>query len=46
MRACVHACVRVPARICLGHNSYFYALISKLFDTVAVLEEELCHFFL
>ena len=26
-----------------GHNSYIYAWISKLFDTVVVLEEEKCH---
>ena len=31
-------------RICLGHNSYIHAWISKLFDTVVVLgEEEKCH---
>ena len=38
-------CARVRAfvRICPGHNSYFYAWISKLFDTVVVLEEEKCH---
>ena len=41
---CVH-CARVRAyvRISLGHNSYIYAWISKLFDTVAVLGEEKCH---
>ena len=38
---CARACASV--RICLGHNSYIYAWISKLFDTVVVLEEEKCH---
>ena len=37
---CVLVCMRVSVRICLGHNSYIYAWISKLFDTVIVLEEE------
>ena len=38
-------CARVRASvwICPGHNSYIYAWISKLFDTVVVLEEEKCH---
>ena len=35
--------VRVSVRICLGHNSYIYAWISKSFDTVVVLGEEKCH---
>ena len=41
---CVH-CARVPAyvRLCPGHNSYIYAWISKLFDTVVVPREEKCH---
>ena len=34
---------RASVRICLGHNSYIYAWISKLFETVVVLEEEKCH---
>ena len=38
MRRCVHPSVR----ICPGHNSYIYAWISKLFDTVVVLGEETC----
>ena len=33
----------VSVQICLGHNSYMYGWISKLFDTVVVLEEEKCH---
>ena len=39
MRACV--------RICPGHNFYIYGWISKLVDTVDVLEEKcyLEHFF-
>ena len=36
-------CVRPSVRICPGHNSYNYEWISKLFDTVVVLEEEKCH---
>ena len=36
--------VRASVRICPGHNSYIYAWISKLFDTVVVLEEEKCSF--
>ena len=38
-------CARAGAsvRICPGHNSYIYAWISNLFDTVVVLEEEKCH---
>ena len=35
--------VRASVRICPGHNSYMYAWISKLFDTVVVLGEEKCH---
>ena len=35
--------VRASVQICPGHNSYIYAWISKLFDTVVVLEEEKCH---
>ena len=34
-------CVRPSIRICLGHNSYICAWISKLLGTV-VLEEEKC----
>ena len=37
VRACVHAFVRPHLS---GHNSYIYAWISKLFDTVGVLEKE------
>ena len=40
---CVCACMHVSIPICLGHNSYIYAWISKLFDTVVFLEEEECH---
>ena len=38
-------CARVRAyvRICPGHNSYIYAWLSELFDTVVVLGEEKCH---
>ena len=38
-------CVRVRAsvRICPGHNSYTYAWISNIFDTVVVPGEEKCH---
>ena len=41
---CVH-CARVRAYvwICPGHNSYIYAWILKLFNTVVVLGEEKCH---
>ena len=35
--------VRGSVRICPGHNTYIYAGISNLFDTVVVLEEEKCH---
>ena len=35
--------VRAYVRICTGHNSYFYGWISKLFDTVVVLEKEKYH---
>ena len=38
----MHACLRM-SRICLGHNSYIYAWISKLFDTVVVLGVEKSH---
>ena len=41
---CVGMCVRASARICLGHNSCIYALISKLFDISVFLEEENYHF--
>ena len=34
--------MRASVRICPGHNSYTYAWISKLSDTVAVLGEEKC----
>ena len=34
---------RASVRICPGQNSYIYAWISNLFDTVVVLEEEKCH---
>ena len=34
---------RESVRICLGHNSYIYAWISKLLDILVVLEEEKCH---
>ena len=40
VRVCMHACVRMSVRICLGHNSTIYAWISKLFNTDFVLEEE------
>ena len=40
---CMHACLRMSIRICLGYNSYIYAWISKLFYTVFVLGEEKCH---
>ena len=40
---CVHVCVDPSIWICPGHNSYIYAWISKLFDTVIVLEEEKGH---
>ena len=39
----VHVCVRTYAQICTSHNSCIYRWISKLFDTVVVLEEEQCH---
>ena len=35
----VRACVRIRT----GHNSYFYGWISKLFDTVVVLEKKKYH---
>ena len=40
VRVCMHACLRMSTRISLGHNSYIYALISKLFNTFLVLEKE------
>ena len=40
VRVCMHVCLRMSIRICLGHNSYIYAWISKLFNTFLVLEEE------
>ena len=40
VRVCMHACLRTSVRICLGHDSYRYAWISKLFNTVFVFEEE------
>ena len=43
VRVCMHACLRMSIRICLGHYSYISAWISKLFDTVVVLDEEECH---
>ena len=43
VHVCMHACLRMSIRICLGHNSYIYAWISKLFNTFLVLEEEWCH---
>ena len=46
---CYNFClVYVLVCICLGHNFYIYAWISKLFGTVVVLEEKkysLKHFF-
>ena len=38
-------CARAHASvwICPGHNSYIYAWISNLFDTVVALEEMKCH---
>ena len=43
VRVCMHACLCMSIRICLGHNSYIYAWISKLFNTIVVLGEEKCH---
>ena len=43
VRVCMHACLCMSIRICLGHNSYIYAWISKLFNTIGVLGEEKCH---
>ena len=41
---CLHcARERASIQIRLGHNSYIYAWISKLFDTLVVLEEEKCY---
>ena len=42
MRVCMHACLRMSVWICLGHNSFIYARISKLYNTVFVLDEEWC----
>ena len=42
VRVCMHACLCMSIRICLGHNSYIYAWISKLFKTIVVLGEN-CH---
>ena len=36
----VYVCVCASIRLCLGHNSYIHGWISKLFDTVVVLQEE------
>ena len=36
-------CMRASIWICTGHNFYICGWISKLFDTVVVLEEEKCH---
>ena len=43
MRVCMHACLRMSIRVCLGHNSYIHEWISKLFYTVFVLGEEKCN---
>ena len=43
VRVCMHACLCMSIRICLGHTSYMYAWISKLFNTIVVLGEEKCH---
>ena len=43
MRVCMHACLCMSILICLGHNSYIYAWISKLFNTIVVFGEEQCH---
>ena len=41
---CVHSArARASVGICLGHNSYINAWISKLYDTVVVLGEEKCY---
>ena len=40
VRVYMHACLCVSIRICLGHNSNINVWISKLFNTVFVLEEE------
>ena len=37
------ASVRPSVRICTGHKFYIYAWISKVYDTVVILEEEKCH---
>ena len=33
VRVCMHACVRISVQIWLGHNSFIYAWISKLFNS-------------
>ena len=44
MRAYVRAgLLRLSVRIYPGHDPFIYGWISKLFDTVVVLEEEKCH---
>ena len=43
VRVCMHACLCMSIRNCLGHNSYIYAWISKLFKTIVVLGEEKCY---
>ena len=43
MCMCVHVCIHPSVWICSNHNSYMYGWISKLFDTVVVLEDEKCH---
>ena len=43
VRVCMHACLCMSIRICLGHYSYIYVWISKLFNTIVVLGEEKCH---
>ena len=37
------ACVCTSVGNCLGHKSYIYCWISKLFNTIVVLEENKCH---
>ena len=39
----MHVCVHPSIWICPNLISYIYGWISKLFDTVVVLEEEKCH---
>ena len=43
MHVCMHACLCMSIPICLGHYSYIYARISKLFNTTVVLGKEKCH---